>query len=155
MVDPACIDGNETLFAGENVQRRAALAARFGKNQRTIGKIQGCQTIATDQLCSLKLANATARQSSSEGPARDSLSTQYNALPNAPSSRTVRPSTRARAVCAVTQQKRAGQPYLLEWPGRLLRDSSAPDIGGNIRQFCMDISFAAVAVFSATRTMPQ
>ena len=48
---PPGIHGVQALLAGDDRQRCAVLGAGFGKHQRASGKIEGCQTLASSQLC--------------------------------------------------------------------------------------------------------
>src|ERR1019366_1401725 len=46
----AGIDGEQTLFAAQDVQRGTALGAGLSQHQRTVVKVEGCQPIAAGKL---------------------------------------------------------------------------------------------------------
>src|SRR5438552_10288654 len=50
-VDSSRVNGTQAFLAGEHMQRCAVLCAGFGQNERAVGKIEGCQTVAARQLC--------------------------------------------------------------------------------------------------------
>jgi hypothetical protein len=48
------IDGAETVFTNEKMQRCAMLGAGFGEDQRAVGKIEGGKIVTTCELCVLR-----------------------------------------------------------------------------------------------------
>src|SRR4029077_7061426 len=50
-VDSARVEGTQTILTRDDMQRRAAFCAGFGNHQRAVRKIEGCQTLASRQLC--------------------------------------------------------------------------------------------------------
>src|SRR5229473_1146392 len=104
-IDSSGIDGTQTLFARDDIQRCSVLCTGFGKHERTAGKIESRQTPAARELRSWDCQ--------CNRPAIIKCSTSQR-LPSTPiairlpirlSSRTTRPSTCVSGGCAVRSRK--------------------------------------------------
>ena len=92
--DATGIDALQVFFAADNVERGAALAACFGKDERASGKVEGARGLAGRPAWRAAGASGAVRRSSGAAPARRSSVTPIAIrLPMRRISTTVRPST--------------------------------------------------------------
>src|SRR6266481_4632393 len=104
-IDSSGIDGTQTLFARDDIQRCSVLCTRFGKHERTAGKIESRQTPAARELRSWDLPVQPAGNHQVQHQPEIAFYSNRDSLAMRLSSRTTRPSTCVSGGCAVRSRK--------------------------------------------------
>src|SRR5258708_36714023 len=82
--DSSRINRMQALLAGENVQRRAALRAGFGEDQRAARKIESRKTLPARQLCLRRPPVQTPRNHQVQHQPQIALHSNRDAFADAP-----------------------------------------------------------------------